>query len=76
MSICQRTRCKSTGRCCREPIEREPLRFISFTLPELLRLTPQDFDELDELAGDPERQRTWWRVRRWGWAQQDREAQK
>lgn len=68
-----RRQCRTTSRSTSEP---EPLRFISFTLPELLRLTPQDFDELDALDHDPAAHRTWWRVRRWGWAMQDQEAKR
>ncbi len=79
MSAASRERCTSSrararGERCRTTGEREPLRFVSFSLPELLRLRRQDFDELDALAGDEERERTWWRVRRWGWAVQDQEA--
>ena len=74
MSSCQLLRCRAAGRCRLTTPQPEPARFVSFSLPELIRLEPQDFDELDELAGDEEGQRTWWRLRRWGWAMQDQEV--
>lgn len=74
MRACQQRRCRSTARCCSTTPQREPARFVSFTLPELLRLTDQDHDELDALAGDEDHMRVWWRVRRWGWAVQDRKV--
>ena len=73
MNVCQRGPCRTT-RCCRVEAQVEYAPFISFTLPELLELTDQDLDELDAIAGDEDRVRTWWRARRWGWAMQDQEV--
>jgi hypothetical protein len=82
MSPGQRRRCRATsratGRRCRTtslPTSRPTgRRFFTIGLDELLRLDPADLDELDKLDGDPSAYRTWWRVRRWGWAVQDQEA--
>lgn len=48
--------------------------FVACSLPELLRLTPADFDELDEIAGDPEDERAWWQRRRQKWNLDDQEG--
>lgn len=59
-----RKHCRTTSR----PEKIEP--FISFTLPELMALTPVDFDELDDLQGEPEGTRLWWQLRRALWAEE------
>ena len=54
--------------------QREPVRFISYKLSELLRFTENDFTETEALHGEPEGLRLWWHLRRVEWAEQDREA--
>ena len=62
-----RKRCRTTSRTSPQP---EPLRFISYTLPELLALTEIDHDELDALDDEPQGMRVWWALRRLEWVEQ------
>ena len=66
-----RKRCRTTSRTTSRPTPQpEPLRFISYTLPELLALTETDHDELDALDYEPEGMRVWWALRRLEWVEQ------
>ncbi len=47
--------------------------FISFSLAELLRLTPEDLNQLDDLEGHSDGLRTWWALRRLQWAEEEAE---
>lgn len=66
VSAGQRRRCRPTSRTTGK-------RFVSFSLVELLRLTPQDFDELDGFAGKPEGEAVWWELRRAQWIEEGAE---
>ena len=58
-----------------EPVEREPLRFMSYTGTEIMALTETDLDQLDDLQGEPAGKETWWALWRLERVeQQDQEA--
>lgn len=68
---CRRTRNRSTSTTSREAA---PYFDTSFHLGELMRLTPTDFDQLDDLDEDPEGVALWWFLTRQIWAEQDDQA--
>ncbi len=68
MSGCQR------GRTRRQPAASTPDRlpvFDTFTLDELMRLTWDDLDQLDDLEGEAEGEALWWHLRRLEWAEEE-----